>query len=342
VRQVVDAGQQGSFVKEVLRAELASGRNLALVRKYSEDSPPKATVVLIHGFAQNRYSWHLDQRSMVNFLAQRGIDTYNLELAGHGRSREFGTSPPPSFSGYIDDCSAVLRAVAEHSGKGKVFIAGHSLGGAVCYAVAPVCPETVAGVITLGGVYHFGQNPILFHTARLLNVMGRPNSLLRKLQLGLNTESLGRLLIRFLPLVDKLSESLPVAGWVPGATEPHIIEERVRRGFDWTAVNVCLQMMGWAVSDRFEGEDGTDYRARFAALNVPLLVIAGNHDRLATPADVRPAWEDSLSSDKTYREFSAVEGGLDWGHLCIVLGVNASTHVWPLLADWMLERCDGL
>jgi alpha-beta hydrolase superfamily lysophospholipase len=340
VEQAIDGERRGTFQKEILRAELASGRNLALVRKRSSESPSHGAVVLIHGFAQNRYSWHLDQRSLVNFLAEQGLDTYNLELAGHGRSREFGTAPPLAFSDYIDDCTEVVKAVAAYSGQGKVFVMGHSMGGAVCYAIAPLCTEHIAGVITLGGIYYFGRNPVLSQIARLLTVVDRRSSRLRRLGIGFNTKILGQGLIKLLPLADKLSWSLPIAGWVPGSTERSIISERVLKGFDWTGLGVCMQMMGWAVNGRFDGEDGTDYKARFAALDIPLLVVAGNEDRLATPADVRPAWEDSQSSDKTYREFSPVKDEIHWGHLCIVLGAKASTYVWPFLAEWMLERCD--
>jgi alpha-beta hydrolase superfamily lysophospholipase len=340
VEQRIDGDGRGVFDKEVLRAETTSGRKLALVRKRRATGPSLGAVVLIHGFAQNRYSWHLEQRSLVNFLADRGLDTYNLELAGHGRSRDFGTAPAAAFSDYVDDCAEVLEAVAAYSGHPKVFVMGHSMGGAVCYAVAPRCSERIAGVITMGGIYYFGRNPLLAQIARLLTVVDRKSSVVRRLGLGFNTSALGGLLVRLLPLADELSWSLPIAGWVPGSTEKSIISERVSKGFDWTGLGVCMQMMGWATSGRFDGEDNTDYRAEFARLDLPLLVVAGNEDRLATPADVRPAWEESTSSDKTYREFSPEDGGIHWGHLCIVLGAQASLHVWPLLADWMLQRCN--
>ena len=339
VEQVIDGVESGLFLKEVLRAPLASGRVLSLVRKAPARGDTRGAVILIHGFAQNRYSWHLSQRSLVNFLAARGLDTYNLELAGHGRSRDYGTPPARAFSEYISDCAEIIAAVSRHSGHSQVFLAGHSLGGAVCYGAAPRCPERVAGVITFGGVYLFGQNRLLFHIAKLVSTVDRRSGLLRRFGLGMKTEFLGKVLVALLPVANEISWSFPVAGWVPGSTEPEVIEERILRGFDWTGLNVFLTMMGWAAESRFDGEDGSDYAAEFAALDRPLLVIAGNEDRLATPDDVRPAWENSASSDKTYREFSPVEDELHWGHLDIVLGAKASTHVWPLVSDWILERC---
>ena len=73
------------------------------MRKHREDLAQHSAVLLVHGFAQNRYSWHLSSRSLVNYLADAGIDVYNLELTGHGRSREFGTAPANSFDEYVND-----------------------------------------------------------------------------------------------------------------------------------------------------------------------------------------------------------------------------------------------
>ncbi|MEE2830342.1 MAG: alpha/beta hydrolase [Myxococcota bacterium] len=338
VHETIDGDEAASFRKEILRADLGPQRKLALVRKRPETGPTRGAVILIHGFAQNRYSWHLSCRSLENFFAHQGLDTFNLELAGHGRSREFGTPPARSFNEYIDDCVPVIEAVANHSGSRQVFLVGHSLGGAVAYAVAPRCPEKIAGVITLGGVYSFGRNPFVFHAAQLLSRIDGRSGLVRRLGLGMKTSLFGKLLNGLLPLADDLSWHFPLAGWVPGSTEHEVIRERVERGFDWTGINVFLTMMGWAAEDRFSGEDGTDYAAAFAALDLPLLVVAGNEDRLATPDDVRPAYEHSRSTDKTYREFGPIDDEMHWGHLDIVLGVKASERVWPYLAQWMLQR----
>ena len=59
---------------------------IAIVRKRLPGSAGPR-VVLVHGFAQNRYSWHLSRRSLSAWLAGEGFDVLNLELPGHGNSR---------------------------------------------------------------------------------------------------------------------------------------------------------------------------------------------------------------------------------------------------------------
>ena len=97
--------------------------------------------------------------------------------------------------------------------------------------------------------------------------------------------------------------------------------------------------MRWAAKGAFEGEGGQNYADAFRRLDLPLLVIAGDRDRLLPPADARPAYDLSESTDKTYKLFSPVHEEVHWGHLDIVLGEKAPTYVWPYVAKWLLERC---
>ena len=83
VEQCVEGDTTSEFAKEIW--QFGSGIPLACVRKTRVEGPSKGPVVLVHGFAQNRYSWHTSRRSMVNWLALKGWDVYNLELRGHGR-----------------------------------------------------------------------------------------------------------------------------------------------------------------------------------------------------------------------------------------------------------------
>ena len=80
VEQLAVPGELVRVRKQHLRLD---GR-LALVRKVLPcgGGPP---VVLVHGFAQNRYTWHSSGRSMSAWLAAQGFDVYVLELRGHGR-----------------------------------------------------------------------------------------------------------------------------------------------------------------------------------------------------------------------------------------------------------------
>jgi alpha-beta hydrolase superfamily lysophospholipase len=338
VEQAIDRDRFGEFAKEILRAQTPAGRALALVRKYRDDLPRRGAVLLIHGFAQNRYTWHLSTRSFVNYLADSGLDVYNLELTGHGRSREFGTAPAGTFDEYIDDAAAVIRAVAVWSGIPRVFVLGHSLGGAVCYAVAPRIQEQLAGIITIAGIFRFGSNPVTRRIAEFLQVLKRVEPL-RRLRAGVLSRGIGKVIAGRVDVADDLSWTFPMAGWVPGSTEPEVLRERLERGFDWTGVGVFLTMMSWAAEGRFTDASGRSYDDEFAELTLPLLVIAGDRDRLLPPADARPAYDLSKSPDKTYKLFSPVREEVHWGHLDIVLGKHAPRYVWPYIEEWILDRC---
>jgi polyhydroxyalkanoate synthase subunit PhaC len=340
VEQAIDRQHFGQFGKELLRAETASGRSLALVRKYRDDIPRIGAVLLIHGFAQNRYTWHLSTRSFVNFLADAGLDVYNLELTGHGRSRDYGSSPASSFHDYVADAASVVQSVADWSGLGRIFIAGHSLGGAVCYAVAPLVQDRIAGVVSIAGIFRFGANPATRRIGEFIENLNRiapVGRAVERMSAGLRTRFLGRIISERWEAADGLSAVFPLAGWVPGSTEPHVVQERLIRGFDWTGVNIFLTLMRWAAEGGMG--DGAGYEDRFIALDLPLLVVAGDKDRLLPPDDARPAYDLSRSSDKTYKLFSPVREEVHWGHLDIILGKDAPRFVWPYVRDWLVERC---
>ena len=294
VEQAIDRQQFGQFGKELLRADTASGRSLALVRKYRDDIPRIGAVLLIHGFAQNRYTWHLSTRSFVNFLADAGLDVYNLELTGHGRSRDYGSSPASSFDEYVSDAASVVQAVADWSGLEHVFLAGHSLGGAVCYAVAPLVADRIAGVVSIAGIFRFGANPATRRIGEFIEGLNRItpiNRALERMGAGLRTRFIGRAISERWAAADGLSAVFPLAGWVPGSTEPHVVQERLIRGFDWTGVNIFLTLMRWAAEGGMVDSEGGDYADRFLEMDIPLLVVAGDKDRLLPPADARPAYD---------------------------------------------------
>lgn len=334
VEQRIDLDRRGTFRKEIVRATLDDQGALALVRKRDAAIEPRATALLIHGFAQNRYSWHLDRRSFVNDLAARGIDVWNLELRGHGRSRTFGSAPAHTFSQYVDDVVAVGEAVAAESGR-PITLIGHSLGGAVAYGAAPRIERVLAGTITLGGIYHFGANGVTAAFATFLHDVVRAERWVSKLGANLQSRALGRFFARFRDQADDLFWSLPTAGWAPGSTEPEVLKERLERGFDWTGINIFLEMMRWARDGKIEGGA---WEEAFAALDRPLLVLAGDRDGLLPPADAMPAYTNSRSRDKSWKLLSPAREEGHWGHLDIVLGRRAPQYVWPLVADWMLER----
>lgn len=336
VDQAIADGRRADFRKQVIRADCPSGRALALVRKQAAAGSDRGPVLLIHGWGQNRYSWHLSERSFANYLADRGYDVFNLELTGHGRSKDFGTAPAERFEDYVQDACAVVRAVSRASSGGGVFLLGHSLGGTVCYAAAPRVAPLLAGIVTFAGLFTFGRgNPTTLRLARLARRLAGD----RPVRAAFKMSIIARAMDGVLGLVDDFFWSFPLAGWYPGSVEPHVLRERLNRGLDWTGINILMTMLRWAADGELTGECGRDYGAEFAALDVPLLVLAGDEDRMLPAEDARPAFERSDSRDKTFKLLSPDREEGHWGHLDILLGRLAPRYVWPLCADWMDPRC---
>src|SRR5687768_13182040 len=166
VEQAIDRDVRAPFVKElvVVRFPAKGGFHvpLAMVRKRCPSlGGGLGTILLTHGFGQNRYAWHLPARSLSNHLAHAGFDVFNLDLRGHGRSRHFGARAVRHVDDYItEDLPTAIDEVRLHSGDRPVFLVGHSLGGLVSYGAAPVLAGGVAGVVSIGSPYHFTRGSL--------------------------------------------------------------------------------------------------------------------------------------------------------------------------------------
>jgi pimeloyl-ACP methyl ester carboxylesterase len=332
VEQAIDGVETRTFIKEVLMTP--GPHPLGMVRKrLPPPSPSRGAVILVHGYAQNRYTWHSSKRSFVNFLANDGWDVFNVDLRGHGRSRRFGAPFPRTMDDYIrEDLPLFVREACELSGQDRVFLIGHSMGGLISYfAGATRLRERVRGIASLGSPYVFGQGSALLFGLRELAAAVRWTGLLDA-NPALPLRIVGRHLNRRKTLWNARLVPLPIRAWAPDTVEPEVLEEYLRRTFDRSTLAVALDIFRAGRDKGFKSADGMiDYSTAFEILDRPLLVVAGTKDGLAPPASVRPAYERSRSSDKTYRAFP-------FGHIDLVVGKEATRTVWPLVRNWLARR----
>jgi polyhydroxyalkanoate synthase subunit PhaC len=355
VEQAVDGDRRERFVKEVIAAR-DSTYPIGMVRKRlvasksaggsgapppskSGSLPPEsaapchAAVLLVHGFGQNRYTWHTSRRSFANYLAAEGFDVFNLDLRGRGRSRRFGALHDTIIDDYIrEDVPSAIRTVLRVSGKQQCYLIGHSMGGIVSYAVAGSSMRNeVAGVITFGSPYRFGLGsrflaafgPLLYG-ARLTGIFDRNPPI--------PIRWLGRQMSKRRWLWDNPRIPIPMRPWHPRSMEPDILAENLAAAFEHTRVAIALGLVGLGSESALKSHDGlNDYGLAFELADKPLLVIAGSRDALAPPASVRPVYDRSRSSDKTFREFPL-------GHIDMLLGRAAPQTVWPLVRTWLVAR----
>jgi len=332
VEQSVAGDRVVKLVKDVVMT--AGSVPLGMVRKrLAGPEPSRGSVLLVHGFGQNRYTWHTSRRSFSAFLAAEGYDVFNLDLRGHGRSRRFGAGSPRLLDDYLkEDVPSAAAEVLRLSGDSRLFLIGHSMGGLLTYgAGATSLRPVLRGTITLGAPYRFGQGSVALVLLRQLLLTLRFTGLLDgnpRLPLGL----IGRHLRRRRHLWNAPRLPIPIRVWRPGSVEDDILDEYLDRAFDWTNIQIALDILRIGADRALTSRDGrTDYGAAFEHLDKPLLVIAGSEDTLAPPESVRPAFERSESRDKSFRAFPL-------GHIDLIVGRESPSTVWPTVRDWLNRR----
>ncbi|EYF08070.1 alpha/beta hydrolase [Chondromyces apiculatus] len=368
VEQVVDRDERSTFVKELVVTRIRTtalahdarspstipppalmdeiptrhrqrGRvrdvPLAMVRKRSAalGGGTTATVLLIHGYGQNRYTWHLPSRSFANYLARAGFDVYNLDLRGHGRSKHLGAPRPSHVTDFVlEDVPAAVEEIRRCSGDRPVYLVGHSLGGLVSYAATTLLQDAVGGVVTLGSPYLFAKGSWTLTTLGQL-MLGVD----RRVSFGngaLGLKPLGEVMRFARAFIESPLFPLPIRGFAPGSMEPKVLAQHMSLSMDNGSVTVLRNMFLDAAASRQQGHRlGSlyGYAERFERMEIPLLIIAGSKDDLAPPASVKPAYDLSLSPDRTYRTFPR-------GHLDIVMGRDAPLTIWPLVESWIRGR----
>jgi polyhydroxyalkanoate synthase len=329
IEQTIDRRERATYFKELV---VTGGKvPLAMVRKRAIAlGGTRAPVLLVHGFGQNRYAWHLPSRSLANALASAGYDVFNVDLRGHGRSRRLGARRPRSVDDYVrEDLPSAVDEVTALSGGRPVWLVGHSLGGLVSYAAAPQLTGAVAGIVSIGSPYHFARGSLsLSAVAMMVSAMSRAQ--LPVVNAHVPVHTIGAAIRHLRRFAETPMYPIPWRGWHAGALEPHILDEHLRLAFDAAGVGELVEMFRWAAERRFGGEE-SNYVDAFEKLDLPLLVVAGANDDLAPPASVRPGFERSGSRDKTYQS-------LPLGHIDLLVGSDAPLMTWPLITKWLGTR----
>ncbi len=97
------------------------------------------TVVLVHGFALDRRTWHFQRRSLAD-LADPAVRLVLYDQRSHGRS-ERASQESCTIEQLGRDLDAVIRALAP---EGPLVLVGHSMGGMTIMALAEHNPELFA------------------------------------------------------------------------------------------------------------------------------------------------------------------------------------------------------
>jgi pimeloyl-ACP methyl ester carboxylesterase len=95
-------------------------------------------ILFIHGAGGGQYTW-----SCQKGFFEREFNPMIIELPGHGES---GGEGEKEITRYAEEVYAFLQTV----GAKKVFLVGHSMGGAIVQTLALTHPEVIRGIVLVG------------------------------------------------------------------------------------------------------------------------------------------------------------------------------------------------
>ncbi len=247
--------------------------------------------------------------SWMAYLAERGFDTFAMDMTGYGRStrpllmndrcnlseeqqlQEFGAACPPSYpfaattmASDWDDIEAVVNYLRELRGVEKVHLVGWSQGGPRAAGYAALHPDKVANIVLLAPAY----NRQAAATAAQAGIPGVAITKQSRVDFIANWDRQVGCDNQYEPAVadaiwQDMLESDPVgATWGTG----------VRRAprtptFGWTPTQV-------------------------AATQTPILMVAGTHDGQVNPERVREFYADLGATHKVYIEMHCASHNAMW------------------------------
>jgi pimeloyl-ACP methyl ester carboxylesterase len=337
--ETINLDQKIELIKEF--HEVRTKDNVSLImsrKKLPQRKKVKAPILLIHGFAQNRFTWHLSGRSFENYLVSQSYDVYNLELRGHGMSRANGSTYPESFEAYLDyDVPAAIAAVKEISGVDKIFLAGHSLGASISYCIGARQPQDILGLISVGGPILFARQLYLMRAlASVLKIL-HDNTLIKKFTIpNFPVDFIGFIIRKSFFYWDNPYFYFPYRVWYPRTIEREMLEERLFFGFDRTSFEVAKMFIKWAATGKYlSSDENVNYSEELKHFRAPILFIAGDRDQVVPATSIAREMELLGSPEKTYRHFGKPRHKIHYGHCDLICGRHAPEETWPCMLEWL-------
>jgi len=98
----------------------------------------REALLFIHGAGGGQYTW-----SYQKGFFEKGFNPIIIELPGHGESEGEGEQEIGKYAGHIHSFVKTLDLQ-------KVFLVGHSMGGAIAQTLALIHPEVMKGIVLVG------------------------------------------------------------------------------------------------------------------------------------------------------------------------------------------------
>jgi acylglycerol lipase len=237
-------------------------KNLTLYyQSWLPEQSPKAILLIVHGLAEHsgRYG------NVVEYFVPKGYAVYGFDQRGHGRS-EGARCYVDHFSDYIADLHTFVAMVRSFHPGTKLFLVGHSIGGAIATAYAVQYQNELAGLVLSGAGVKAGDS-----ISSLMKLMARVLSAILP-RMGVST-------------IDASAISRDKA-----VVDAYVNDPLVYRG----KVSARLGSELLAMMDKY-------LPSRIPELKLPMLIMHGTEDHLMNKEGSTLLYNKVSSPDKTLK-----------------------------------------
>jgi pimeloyl-ACP methyl ester carboxylesterase len=310
---------------------------LSLVR-YGEDTDRAA--ILCHGFIQNASAWSVPRHSFIDFLVERGLTVYALELRGRCHR---GAARHDLLATVEHDAATTLDVVRGRGHRSVAWI-GHSMGGLIgcalgglprrssssspsLSAAAPSSTHELDAIVAIGSPLIPGRS-FLHRRAVVAGVVGF-GRFMGRLQRPFAGARYGEAFVKSRALLNtRVAFATPLPLWKPGAfADDADLQHTLKASFADDSHDVLADLVD-LVATRGARAGRLPMGEHLARLRAPLLGIGGSVDSLAPPTSVRALVERAQSPHTRFLE-------VDAGHIDLVVGDRAPELVWRPIAQFL-------
>ncbi len=363
------------YEKETYECETADGWTLVITRyrplKQTFSQPLFGTPLLcVHGFSQNRHAWSSGE--FVKNMLYFGADLHLLELRGHGKSsiekqrecRVKDGRPLPqdldyawNFDAYaLYDVPAALEAVKKKTGVQRLGYVGHSMGGMIGYYHAAK-REDLLCLVTIGTPSELGKD---FWSLRAVSIAEPAMRHATDLALAganklLSSRARARFEYKYFPmdwvfgvLDSALSEAnfarykklapLLVLLFNPNRATFEGVQWILQQGTGREPKRVIAQFARWIRTQKMTIEEtGEDIKELYPRITLPLAVIFGDRDVLATMKSTARVYHEAKSE---YLLWRPVRGN---SHIELTMGYDIRQICYDVknIVEYALHRKVG-
>jgi pimeloyl-ACP methyl ester carboxylesterase len=301
-------------------------------------------VLLLHGLGGN--SRHFDispQKSWITYLSCAGFSVYlgNLRHAGAIQASTFHPRQRFSAWSFMDyakkDLPSMIEHILQREHAPALHMIGHSMGGMLCYYAASIQCKKIVSICTLGA-------PLIAHLE-----LGLLDRYLMRLSLGNVSQRMMRIYGRPLPW-SRLSRFF--VRWLPRSVDwaDGILFEKkncqvedlyrlVEHGMHDFPL-LLLNEIHAAILKKSSNSSVYAWESNFTNVDIPALLLAGSHDRIASPDNIAllsKRWRKSAICN--YMVLGQKYGQREnYGHMDLLIGRYLADEIIPLIIDFLVKR----